>query len=80
MLCIYKHLHYVEFNLDKDEQLLMLMLENVLWKAAYTDLTRYMNTLEWLSTLLKIATRNIVKSMSSDLFGRLGMPYHRGCR
>jgi hypothetical protein len=48
ILCIHKHLHYVELNLDKDEQLLMLMLENVLWKAAYTDLTRYMNTLEWL--------------------------------
>ncbi|OTA15168.1 hypothetical protein Xbed_03617 [Xenorhabdus beddingii] len=27
------------------------MLENVLWKAAYTDLTRYMNTLEWLEHL-----------------------------
>lgn len=27
------------------------MLENVLWKAAYTDLIRYMNTLEWLEHL-----------------------------
>ncbi len=51
MLCMLKHLPAVEFNLDKDEQLLMLMLENVLWKAAYTDLTLYTNTLEWLEQL-----------------------------
>ncbi|WP_315708205.1 iron-containing redox enzyme family protein [Brenneria uluponensis] len=51
MLCANKHQPYVDFNLNKVEQLLMLMLENVLWKAAYTDLTLYLNTLEWLEHL-----------------------------
>ncbi|ELP5717379.1 iron-containing redox enzyme family protein (plasmid) [Enterobacter asburiae] len=48
-LCTLKQLPVVEFDINK----LMLMLENVLWKTACTDLARYMNTLEWLEQLVQ---------------------------
>ncbi len=51
----------------------MLMLENVLWKTACTDLVRYTNTLEWLEQLVQ----GIVSEYSEeDIIGSIWIAWH----
>ncbi|BEU77505.1 MULTISPECIES: iron-containing redox enzyme family protein [Enterobacter] len=72
-LCTLKQLPVVEFDINKDEELLMLMLENVLWKTACTDLARYTNTLEWLEQLVQ---GTVSDYREEDIIGSIWNAWH----